>query len=354
VLLAASALLAVPTATPAAADEVSRARATVDRVQQLAEQATAELLEGTRRWEADQARLSQVRREAGNARRHVARSERQLEALQDQVAGLARQLSMRPAPSWVELAVTRGPEELVDALQLQGALDRAAGSQAEMVRRAELARLQLRREEVRVRQLEQEASRLVARSAASMRDLQALAARTARDLDAAQSALGKARERREARERAARMRALAAASGGATCTGASTAGQSNGNLDPGSLCPLWGAPGHRLRSDAAKAFNAMSRFHAATRGGPLCVTDSYRSYSEQVDVYRRKPGLAAVPGTSEHGWGKAVDLCDGVQDFDSPAHQWMRENAPRFGWFHPDWARRGGSRPEAWHWEFSG
>jgi len=361
VALVGLAVLAVPSPSPATADEVSRAQSRVNETQRIAERATAELLAGTRAWEADRAKLGDVQREVGNARRHVRQKEAELEKLQKQVAGLARQLSMQPAPSWVEMAVTRGPEELVDAIQLQGALDQAAGSQAETVRRAERARLALQREELRVRQLEQQANALVARSAARMKDLQALAARTARELESAQRALDDARERREARQRAARARALAAAaaaaassSGGALCTGKSTAGQSNGNLDPASLCPLWRAPGHKLRADAAKAFNAMSKFHAATRGGPLCVTDSYRSYSEQVALYQQKPGLAAVPGTSNHGWGVAVDLCGGVERFGTSAHEWMRANAPRFGWHHPDWARQGGSKPEAWHWEFTG
>jgi LAS superfamily LD-carboxypeptidase LdcB len=140
--------------------------------------------------------------------------------------------------------------------------------------------------------------------------------------------------------------------GGAYCRNSDTAGQTNGNIDPDSLCPLWMAPGQRLRTDASKAFNVMSKYHAKVLGQPLCVTDSYRSYARQVDVYHRKPGLAAVPGTSQHGWGLAVDLGCGVQDFGSPAYNWMKANAGRFGFFHPDWAEPSGSTPEAWHWEF--
>jgi LAS superfamily LD-carboxypeptidase LdcB len=97
----------------------------------------------------------------------------------------------------------------------------------------------------------------------------------------------------------------------------------------------------------------MSKYHAKSVGGPVCVTDSYRSYAAQVDVYHRKPGLAAVPGTSEHGWGLAVDLCGGVQTYGTPAFNWMKANAPRFGFHHPAWAEPSGSRPEAWHWEFT-
>jgi LAS superfamily LD-carboxypeptidase LdcB len=98
----------------------------------------------------------------------------------------------------------------------------------------------------------------------------------------------------------------------------------------------------------------LSVYHWRTTGKPLCVTDSYRDYARQVDVYRRKPGLAAVPGTSRHGWGLAVDLGCGVQQFGSPAFNWMRANAARFHFVHPSWAEPSGSMPEPWHWEYTG
>ena len=62
--------------------------------------------------------------------------------------------------------------------------------------------------------------------------------------------------------------------------------------------------------------------------------------------------LGAVPGTSNHGWGLAVDLCGGIQSYTSPQHAWMTEHAGRFGWRQPAWAQQGGSKPEPWHWEF--
>lgn len=98
----------------------------------------------------------------------------------------------------------------------------------------------------------------------------------------------------------------------------------------------------------------MSRARLAGTGVPLCVTDSYRDYGGQIDVFRRKPELAATPGRSQHGWGLAVDLGCGVQTFDSEAYRWMQLNAGQFGWIHPSWAQQGGSRPEAWHWEYVG
>jgi len=350
-------LCGLPVSTPSAhADDMSRAQAKVDRLQDVARDATARLLEGTRRWEADVAALHRTQVALQNTRRHLRAQQAELARQQARVGAVARTLYMRPVPDGVHLAITRTPDEVVEALRAQGALNQAEGSQAEVIRLAVVARHALRVKEVEADSLESRARGLAAASAKRLAQLQALAKRTAGQLQDAQDALSKARAAaaEEARERARQRAARNRAATGALCTGKSAAGQANGNLDPASLCPLWRAPGQQLVADAAAAFNRMSRYHAATTGSPLCVTDSYRSYQDQVAVYQSKPGLAAVPGTSEHGWGKAVDLCGGVERAGSPAYDWMKANAPRFGWFHPDWAEPSGSRPEAWHWEFSG
>ena len=138
------------------------------------------------------------------------------------------------------------------------------------------------------------------------------------------------------------------------CTGSDVSRYPNGFLPLDALCPLLFTTSHRLRADAAYAFNALATAYAETFGLPLCVTDSYRSYGAQVAVAAEKPTLAAEPGHSNHGWGLATDLCDGIEAFDTPTHQWMVDNAPKYGWFHPDWAEQTGSKPEPWHWEFSG
>ncbi len=140
----------------------------------------------------------------------------------------------------------------------------------------------------------------------------------------------------------------------ATCKGASTAGFANGQIPVDVLCPLWGTSGQVLRADAAASFNALSRKYAETFSAPICVTDSYRDFASQVAVRAAKPTLAAVPGTSNHGWGVALDLCDGVQVFGSPQHEWLKLHAMAYGWFHPSWAQAGGSKPEPWHWEYAG
>jgi hypothetical protein len=163
--------------------------------------------------------------------------------------------------------------------------------------------------------------------------------------------LAKARMLADARSRAWRNRATGEVG---SCTGGDLSGYGNGTVPLSALCPLWGAPGEYLRADAAYAFGRLSQAYAAVFGSPICVTDSYRSHPEQVRIYAEHPELAAVPGTSNHGWGTAVDLCGGVESFGTATHAWMSESAPLFGWFHPSWAEPGGSRPEAWHWEFAG
>ncbi len=130
-------------------------------------------------------------------------------------------------------------------------------------------------------------------------------------------------------------------------------GYPNGLIPPSAMCPS-GAVGHVLRCDAAAAYRAMSAAYAAAFGAPLCITDSYRTYGGQVELYGEKPALAAVPGTSNHGWGLAVDLCGGIEVFGTPQYGWMAANAGRFGFLHPTWADAGNGREEPWHWEYAG
>lgn len=131
-------------------------------------------------------------------------------------------------------------------------------------------------------------------------------------------------------------------------------GHQNGRIPVTALCPVKSAPGHTLRCDAASAFDRMSAAYEQTFGRPISVTDSYRTYQQQVVLKKRKGRMAATPGKSNHGWGLAVDLGGGINSFGTAQHRWMRANAPKFGWVHPAWARSNGSLPEPWHWEFTG
>ncbi|WP_371402422.1 peptidoglycan DD-metalloendopeptidase family protein [Kribbella sp. NBC_00662] len=127
-------------------------------------------------------------------------------------------------------------------------------------------------------------------------------------------------------------------------------GYSNGMIPASKLCGIGG--GHMLRCDASAAYLQLSSAYRARFGKSLCITDSYRSYASQVDLYARKPSLAALPGTSNHGWGVAVDLCGGIDKYNTAQYEWMKSHAATYGWVHPAWAEQGGSREEPWHWEF--
>jgi hypothetical protein len=128
-------------------------------------------------------------------------------------------------------------------------------------------------------------------------------------------------------------------------------GWANGQIPPETLCAL-GVHGHALRCDAAASYAQLDTAFRAAFGSPLCITDSYRSLGGQIAAFYRKPALAAVPGTSNHGWALAVDLCGGINIAGSPQWTWMTANAGRFGFVQPAWAGPAGEKPEPWHWEY--
>ena len=81
-------------------------------------------------------------------------------------------------------------------------------------------------------------------------------------------------------------------------------------------------------------------------GRPAPAVRSTTIDDEPFDLARRKGlyaegGLAARPGTSNHGWGMAVD----ANVNDPRTLQWLKTNGPRFGWVEA-------VPREPWHWEF--
>jgi hypothetical protein len=126
---------------------------------------------------------------------------------------------------------------------------------------------------------------------------------------------------------------------------AELAGYGNGQIPAAALTPLASQPHHQHAAPAAAAWDAAVAA-AAADGIKLRITDSYRSYDQQVDLAQRKGlhsqgGLAATPGTSNHGWGLAVD----ADVTDRATYNWLSVNGARFGW-----VEAVGREP--WHWEF--
>lgn len=120
-------------------------------------------------------------------------------------------------------------------------------------------------------------------------------------------------------------------------------GYLNGRLPDSVLVPI--APGQRLQPEAARAYLAMTSA-AAQDGVRWTVTDSYRTLAQQTALAKTKGlysegGLAAKPGTSQHGYGLAVDL-----DLKQDGVTWLQRNAVRFGF---------STIPrEPWHWQYGG
>jgi hypothetical protein len=368
---------ASPTGSTPTPDPVEEARKVREEAEQQVaafrkqvEQATAVLTEGSRRLEEMQAELARMQAEQAAATAAVERAVQHAAAMKARLSTMAAASFRSPVPDTVQLALTTGPDGIRDAVVARADLDRVRGSSQDAVREAKAARVAADAATRRAEQLTSQAAAKEAPVAAEVENLRSYAENSQRTLAAAASALAAAQQveriaiedaaaRAEAEANARRAMELARQSARrnrgvlATCRAAPAGLQANGFLDPATLCPLDDAPGHAVHPEAAAAFNAMNAAHKAERGVPICVTDSYRSYAAQVDVYARKPELAAVPGSSNHGWALALDLCGGVERFGSEAHLWMRVNAVRFGWFHPGWAQQTGSRPEAWHWEFA-
>lgn len=130
---------------------------------------------------------------------------------------------------------------------------------------------------------------------------------------------------------------------------ASARSASNGRLPASALCTLWDR-NEKLRADAAVAFAKLNVAYKQEFKKDICVTDSYRTLSEQYTVKSLRGGFAAAPGTSEHGWGLAVDLCGGSAVARTATFTWLRANAPRYGWDNPGWAQT--TLYEPWHWEY--
>lgn len=132
-------------------------------------------------------------------------------------------------------------------------------------------------------------------------------------------------------------------------------GYENGKLPSSLLRTKVGiGDGYRLYKPAADSFDALNEAYRKEFGSNIAVTDSYRTFAQQVAVKAAKGNLAATPGTSNHGWGKAVDLGGGINKFGTKQHNWMKANAPKYGWVQPPWAVAGGRKPEPWHWEWAG
>jgi len=161
-------------------------------------------------------------------------------------------------------------------------------------------------------------------------------------------ALGKSTLIENSAERLEKIRALADQVSGK--------GYVNGEISESGLNKT--SIGCKLAAVAAEPFEALVA-SARASGFNLEISGCYRSYANQVTnrdkwCSRDLCNFGAVPGTSKHGKGLAVDFKVGKRaiSFQDPVFLWLLANSEQYGFFHPYWAGEKGSAPEPWHWEF--
>jgi hypothetical protein len=126
----------------------------------------------------------------------------------------------------------------------------------------------------------------------------------------------------------------------------------NARIPTAALAPVPGTD-FLMEPHAAAALAAM--FEAARADGiQLSIGNTYRDYATQAAAHAHDTTPAtptAPPGTSQHGWGLAVDIANTTD----AQFQWLRHNAARFGFSNP-WVEGKGdtSSVEPWHWEYGG
>lgn len=111
-----------------------------------------------------------------------------------------------------------------------------------------------------------------------------------------------------------------------------------------------------MEPHAAVALRNM--IDAARKDGiNLVIGNTYRDWAAQASAYSayvagEKSAPVAEPGTSNHGWGLAVDLAS--IESGGPEFAWLRKNAGSFGFSNP-WVEgpQDTDSVEPWHWEYA-
>ena len=191
----------------------------------------------------------------------------------------------------------------------------------------------------------------VRESAEANRVAAAAAAQAAADA-AAQAAAAAAEQ--AAADAAAQAAAEAAAAQRAAWK-QSLQGYANGKIPDSALCGVSFDASVRLRCDAAEQLDVLNTAYQAHFGTDMVISDSYRSYAG--------PGLLPAHQGLPVRHARDLEPRQRHRDRLRRRHRDVRHQAarldgrrtrPALQWVHPSWAEPRGSKPEAWHWEYSG
>lgn len=140
----------------------------------------------------------------------------------------------------------------------------------------------------------------------------------------------------------------------------------NGNLPQDLLgMATQGKTKPSMLAELVSGYDRMATDFATRFPGLTLSASGYRTYERQKTLKIEKPGLAAKPGTSNHGWGQAIDIhfYNSAGEYkkllySTDQYKWLTSNGKLYGWHNPAWALQGakqrgvrGAKEEPWHWE---
>ncbi len=105
----------------------------------------------------------------------------------------------------------------------------------------------------------------------------------------------------------------------------------NGQLPAGALCGISYASSWRLACYTIKDYESMNSAFRAARGKNLPITHgtltAYRTVADQQYLWDNCPSRCARPGTSNHGFGTAIDISVTI----AADRAWLEANARSYG-----------------------
>ena len=127
-------------------------------------------------------------------------------------------------------------------------------------------------------------------------------------------------------------------------------GYANGKIPKSALVQIQGniyaAP------QTAAAYRRIAPLFKQTFGTDLHVNSAYRDLAAQQDLVDHPSkawGPVAPAGSSNHGWGTAIDFGNNISDKNSTTYKWMSQYAPLYGL-----TNTGAAFGEPGHWETVG
>ncbi|MHA7225653.1 SH3 domain-containing protein [Glutamicibacter soli] len=139
--------------------------------------------------------------------------------------------------------------------------------------------------------------------------------------------------------------------------------QANGKLPESMLVALsWDKEKTLIAAPAAADLGRLNSAFKKKFGKNLDIDLAYRTLDTQKFLYQELGSyIAAKPGTSNHGWGLAIDVPETYNySFKGKYYKWLKANSKKYNWIHRknlEEFRSNGSRnpyAEAWHFEYVG